>query len=131
MPYFVGVDPNSLAITDIYEYEKIDPERSINSIHIEVKPPFDNRCVYAIRNSEGSIELLQNVELQNDYREWEFKVLRENRNRLLKDSDWTQLSNNNLTNDKKIEWEKYRQALRDLPANTIMPIAPIWPIPPS
>ena len=42
-------------------------------------------------------------------------VFRARRNALLRDCDWTQLSNVPLTDAKKKEWETYRQALRDLP----------------
>lgn len=41
--------------------------------------------------------------------------LRTERDMLLVQSDWTQLSNSNLTEEKAAEWETYRQALRDLP----------------
>lgn len=49
-----------------------------------------------------------------------FKGLREERNRKLIESDWTQLPsiNSALSPEKIAEWESYRQALRDLP-NTV------------
>jgi len=34
---------------------------------------------------------------------------------LLADTDWTQLSDNGLSDSKKAEWATYRQSLRDLP----------------
>ena len=37
------------------------------------------------------------------------------RNSLLQGSDWTQVIDNPLTDAKKIEWQTYRQELRDLP----------------
>ena len=37
------------------------------------------------------------------------------RNSLLQGSDWTQVIDNPLTDSKKIEWQTYRQTLRDLP----------------
>lgn len=37
------------------------------------------------------------------------------RNSLLQGSDWTQVIDNPLTDAKKIEWQTYRQTLRDLP----------------
>ena len=39
------------------------------------------------------------------------------RNRKLKDSDWTQMSDSSLTDSKKAEWATYRQQLRDIPNN--------------
>jgi len=41
--------------------------------------------------------------------------LRAERDRLLRDSDWTQLPDAPLTPEERAEWAAYRQALRDLP----------------
>ena len=45
------------------------------------------------------------------------EILRNKRNALLKESDWTQLNDCPLSDTKKAEWQTYRQALRDLPAS--------------
>ena len=45
------------------------------------------------------------------------KLLREKRNEKLAESDWTILSDSQLTTTKQNEWKTYRQALRDLPPN--------------
>ena len=42
------------------------------------------------------------------------RSLREERNRLLSECDWTDLPNSALTEEKKNEWKTYRQELRDL-----------------
>lgn len=42
------------------------------------------------------------------------KRIRFLRNRLLMESDWTQLSDVPLTEEKKAEWTTYRQQLRDI-----------------
>lgn len=42
--------------------------------------------------------------------------VREQRNVLLKNSDWTQNSDSPLSDTKKQEWATYRQSLRDLPS---------------
>ena len=46
-------------------------------------------------------------------------------------TDWTQLPDAPLTDAKKAEWVTYRQALRDLPANTSDPANPTYPTKPS
>lgn len=56
---------------------------------------------------------------------------REERDGLLASSDWTQSPDSPLTDAKKQEWATYRQALRDLPANTVDPANPTWPTQPS
>tara|TARA_B100000945_G_scaffold78377_1_gene60557 strand:+ start:2292 stop:2912 length:621 start_codon:yes stop_codon:yes gene_type:complete len=59
------------------------------------------------------------------------KILRERRDILLTESDWTRMDDNQLSSDKKVEWATYRQALRDLPANTADPSNPTFPTKPS
>tara|TARA_B110000858_G_scaffold131605_1_gene149668 strand:- start:504 stop:899 length:396 start_codon:yes stop_codon:yes gene_type:complete len=43
--------------------------------------------------------------------------IRYNRNKLLADSDWTQLADSSLTSSEKADWATYRQSLRDLTDN--------------
>tara|TARA_R100001510_G_C7574996_1_gene150058 strand:- start:11 stop:397 length:387 start_codon:yes stop_codon:yes gene_type:complete len=43
--------------------------------------------------------------------------VRQKRNILLKDSDWTQMPDSPLTDSKKTEWATYRQQLRDMMAS--------------
>ena len=57
------------------------------------------------------------------------KMLRDGRDVLLNQSDWTQSRDVTLAND--AEWKTYRQALRDLPANTADPANPTWPTKPT
>jgi|TARA_R100001480_G_C4671854_1_gene173632 hypothetical protein len=45
---------------------------------------------------------------------------RDLRNKKLKNSDWTQANDSPLSDTKKAEWAKYRQALRDL-TKTVTP----------
>lgn len=59
------------------------------------------------------------------------EVFRKERNRILKETDWTQMPDSPLTDTKKQEWATYRQQLRDLPANTTDPSNPTWPTQPS
>jgi len=46
-----------------------------------------------------------------------WNAVRIERNTLLTESDWTQMSDSPLTDSKKTEWATYRQSLRDLPSN--------------
>lgn len=55
----------------------------------------------------------------------DLRALIERRNRLLKDSDWTQLPDVPLTT--KNLWAAYRQALRDIPAQEGYPMDIAWP----
>ena len=58
-------------------------------------------------------------------------TLRSQRDSKLADSDWTVLTDSPLSTSKKTEWKTYRQALRDLPANTSNFSNPTWPTEPT
>ncbi len=58
-----------------------------------------------------------------------FKVLREQRNKKLTESDFMMLSD--YPKEDLEEWKVYRQALRDLPSVTEDPENPNWPTPPN
>ena len=57
-----------------------------------------------------------------------WQALRTKRDALLAASDWTQVADAPVNPS---AWSTYRQALRDLPANTTDPTAVVWPTPPS
>ena len=44
-----------------------------------------------------------------------FRLLREERNKLIAETDWTQLKDILLDSIREKNWKEYRQALRDLP----------------
>ena len=47
-----------------------------------------------------------------------YKLLREERNKLIVETDWTQLKDIDLDIVRERNWKNYRQALRDLPSNS-------------
>lgn len=57
----------------------------------------------------------------------EQQELRRERNRLLAETDWWVLPDRTATDEQLA----YRQALRDLPANTADPANPVWPTKPG
>jgi len=56
---------------------------------------------------------LEETVIVDDLQHW----IRIRRNTELKMCDWTQGVDSPLTDSKKIQWQTYRQALRDVPAN--------------
>tara|TARA_R110001592_G_C12983472_1_gene734381 strand:- start:68 stop:442 length:375 start_codon:yes stop_codon:yes gene_type:complete len=61
-----------------------------------------------------------------------FVQLRKERNTRLLDTDYTATADYpHPTPEIRQAWIDYRQALRDLPANTVDPLNPIWPTPPA
>lgn len=67
----------------------------------------------------------------HDYTEEWTAGLRQTRDKFLLESDWSQGADSPLSSSKKTEWATYRQALRDLPANTSDLANPPWPTKPS
>ena len=53
--------------------------------------------------------------------------IRENRNVLLFDTDWTDLPNSPLTDAQKTNYQRYRTELRDMPQSTSNPKDVVWP----
>ena len=56
---------------------------------------------------------------------------RDLRNFKLRECDWVVMSDVPMSDEAKQAWLDYRQALRDLPANTTDPENPIWPVAPE
>jgi hypothetical protein len=73
--------------------------------------------------TEAEIE----AELARLTAEQPWKILRQRRDQLLTETDYLALSDQTMT----AEMQAYRQALRDLPANTEDPANPVWPTKPS
>jgi hypothetical protein len=69
----------------------------------------------ATRDDSGEIILLADPLKVQAKTDAAWTALRTKRNQLLRDSDFTQMPDSPLSQDKKDSWAAYRQALRDLP----------------
>ena len=56
-------------------------------------------------------------EAEQEAADKDFSFIRSNRDAKLRDSDWTQVADSPLTDEKKAEWATHRQELRDYPAS--------------
>jgi len=56
------------------------------------------------------------------------KEVRRERDRFLTASDWTQVADSSVDS---LEWQPYRQALRDVPQQAGFPDSVDWPVPPD
>ena len=57
--------------------------------------------------------------------------VRTQRDKLIAETDWTQLTDSQLSDSVKATWVTYRQALRDLPTASGFPHTITWPTKPS
>lgn len=53
--------------------------------------------------------------------EWLFDMVRTERNQRLVDCDWTQFPDSPLIDSQKTEWASYRQSLRDITTDLVIP----------
>jgi len=64
-----------------------------------------------------------------DNEQW--NVIRSKRDKLLKESDWKILPDSPLTEQERLDWETYRQDLRDIPQDYTDPFNVTWPTEPE
>jgi hypothetical protein len=82
----------------------------------------------------GYIEHMPTVEAPEITKEQVDRGMRNLRNYLLLQSDWTQIADAPLTEQKKTAWATYRQELRNVPAvnaDVTTPADIIWPVVPE
>ncbi len=60
-----------------------------------------------------------------------WNIIRTRRDLLISETDWTQVPDCPLSDEKKAEFAAYRQALRDIPQNFDDPDAVVWPEKPT
>jgi len=79
-----------------------------------------------LSDEEKAQQLAETVAWEAGANDRALAALRQQRNSLLHDTDWWASSDLSISEDQTT----YRQALRDLPANTPDPDNPIWPTTP-
>lgn len=92
-------------------------------LHVEIEDAADERYLKVT-------DALQVVEDEDQKQDELWKAMRAKRDSKLRDCDWTQLPDVKLSVKKLNAWKSYRQALRDLPAETEDPLNPEWPVKP-
>lgn len=60
----------------------------------------------------------------------DLSFIRRKRDKLLAESDWTEMPNSPLSEDTKLAWAAYRQALRDMPETYQLGVELVWPLKP-
>jgi len=82
--------------------------------------------------ADGEIQVKVITQTDEEIKQHKLSVIRTKRDDLLSASDWTQFADSPLTDEKKKEWQVYRQALRDIPEKGCTDLDnPYWPIIPK
>lgn len=108
------LDSNINAIQWYDDKGEIEYEDGSENTKITDITPY-NQCLtdWDIAKAKYEEEMKDPVYTESDYE----VMFRQHRNFLLASSDWTQLTDNKLTDLQKTQWQTYRQALRDMPTN--------------
>ena len=101
----------------------IENEDDLGAVQIVQSIDESGNAVYAAPTFTWAEFVAEKAVQQTAY-DWE--VLRAERDKRLAETDWWAMSDRTMT----AEQTAYRQALRDLPANTADPANPIWPTKP-
>ena len=125
MPRFEYEKPNVPGVLmDELNADGIQPE------HLETRDDFIWITVPAILEGQvSSIVEAHDGSAALTQVQWEFA--RTKRNRLLQESDWTCVTDSQLSEADQASWQTYRQALRDVPQNENDPETITWPDAPS
>ena len=121
---FIGTEENVLLRSRTLEFVRLDP--GLHPDYIKVSRDAENNNVVIVEEVEQDDN--DNVVIGDCIRD--SYSLRQKRDIILRKSDWVvSVSDLTLSPEEFEAWKVYRQALRDLPANTIDPENPPWPEP--
>jgi hypothetical protein len=135
--YFAVVDRSSLDILYTYAAEESQHSKFEGAwgdpalcVHVQVPGGLDVNQLKARLRANGTIS----IELDTNKAPtpaMALTALRAERNQRLAASDWTQLPDVTLSDEAKLAYRAYRQALRDFPSSTTDPLNPEWPVEPK
>lgn len=76
---------------------------------------------------DGKIQVKAITQTDEEIKQQKLSAIRTKRGMLLAASDWTQFADSPLNDEKKKEWQVYRQALRDMPDKGCTDLDnPVW-----
>lgn len=95
--------------------------------HIVCPHVLDSDCVKIVLDQLNNMTVEKDEALSELKTERAWDSLRNERNKRLSESDWTQVLDAPLNEQDKLSWKQYRQSLRDLPETCKDPMSPLWP----
>ena len=113
----IVVDTVTLEFMNMWPSDTANPPIVIGpNPQVSLETSEDPTVLMAVRDPEtGEITLQADPQKIEDHKAALWSQLRTERNRRLAASDWTQLADAHLSQEKKDAWAAYRQELRDLP----------------
>lgn len=84
-------------------------------------------CTLVFQREDVSTVQISDEEQYEKAKKVKWDEVRAIRNKVLAETDWTQLADVTLTDEAKAAWLEYRQALRDMIDETSNPYAVTWP----
>lgn len=120
------VDTDTHSIAYCYNEHNAIMHPTPSSRYVLVQIPEGTQCVESlavVQSEDGAVRLIidevKHQAFQEKVIDDKWQLLRLKRNRLLTETDWTQLSDGPLTPELQATYGRYRAALRDLPASVV------------
>jgi hypothetical protein len=126
---WAGYNPETLDIMDTVEYTGDNFKRLSNLTYIEIFPPLHLDAIEIKRNTLNEIVVVQNDDKWNTIFKRQLTFIRQIRNGLLSETDYTQLGD--VKSQEPDKWIEYRQKLRDITDTITDPFHVTWPIRPD
>lgn len=134
-PHYAIVELSTLRIATFYPSSTSKQSEyggpwgsSAEYTHLPIPEGTDPTLVHFVRHPDsGDIVCKLDPVKVEAKRQADWTALRNERNRRLSASDWTQLPDVKLTETQKEAWAVYRQALRDITAELEEPSGVAWP----
>ena len=130
MSYFVYLNDGGYIVSEFQTEDEADNLVAANDdgAMSKIAAPSDSDTVNYLNYIDGNFV----AETADDILAENLIDFRINRNKMLSDSDWTQMIDSPLSDSKKTEWQTYRQALRDMPSQEgFDPLNPTYPTEPT
>ena len=130
MSYFVYLNDGGYIVSEFQTEDEADNLVAANDdgAMSKIAAPSDSDTVNYLNYIDGNFV----AETADDILAENLIDFRINRNKMLSDSDWTQMIDSPLSDSKKTEWQTYRQALRDMPSQEgFDPLNPTYPTQPT
>ena len=121
----ISITNDILENFDVYPVQSVSVDDDYTKNIVEGTPIFSGSVYIQTWNITDATEEEINIKIEEKWIE-----IRDIRDSLLAQSDWTQFQDSPITGSKLTEWQTYRQSLRDI-TNQSNPFSLTWPVRPE